>query len=101
MSCARNLDACVCRHTIFASNTSSLSVSEIAEATSRKDRFGGLHFFSPVPMMKLVEVVRIEDTSDSTFNALMEYGEKVGKTPVACKVSRTGNKNQEECHVMT
>ncbi|GAV08103.1 hypothetical protein RvY_17844 [Ramazzottius varieornatus] len=80
-----SLDKAAPRHTIFASNTSSLSISEIAEATSRKDRFGGLHFFSPVPIMKLVEVVRIEDTSDSTFNALMEYGEKVGKTPVACK----------------
>ena len=48
--------ACCCRHTIFTSNTSSLPIKDIACATSRMDRFGGLHFFNPVPVMKLLEV---------------------------------------------
>jgi len=81
----RGLDKAAANHTIFASNTSSLFISQIADATKRKDRFGGLHFFSPVPMMKLVEVVRIDETSDATFDALFEFGKKVGKVPVACK----------------
>merc|ERR1712146_69674 len=63
--------------TIFASNTSSLSIGKIAEATQRKDRFGGLHFFNPVPVMKLVEVIRISETSDETFQALKSFGEDV------------------------
>ncbi|XP_055346261.1 hydroxyacyl-coenzyme A dehydrogenase, mitochondrial-like [Paramacrobiotus metropolitanus] len=79
------LDKVAANHTIFASNTSSLSISEIACATKRKDRFGGLHFFSPVPMMKLVEVVRIAETSDDTFNQLADFSKRVGKVPVACK----------------
>ena len=65
--------------TIFASNTSSLSISEIAQATNRKDKFGGLHFFNPVPMMKLVEVVRTALTSDHTHNSLCAFGKAVGK----------------------
>ena len=72
-------------HTIFASNTSSLPIAEIAEVTQRKDRFGGLHFFNPVPMMALVEVIRIPETSDETFNALMEFSKNLRKTPVSCK----------------
>lgn len=78
------LDKDAPEHTIFASNTSSLPIKEIAGATSRMDRFGGLHFFSPVPMMKLVEVIRTPETSDATFDALMDFGKGVGKTPVAC-----------------
>lgn len=54
-------------HTIFASNTSSLPIADIAEPTSRKDRFAGLHFFNPVPVMKLLEVIRIPETSDETY----------------------------------
>jgi len=81
----RNLDKAASNHTIFASNTSSLSISSIADATKRKDRFGGLHFFSPVPMMKLVEVIRIAETSDSTFDALFDFSKRIGKTPVSCK----------------
>lgn len=71
--------------TIFASNTSSLPIKDIAEPCSRKDRFGGLHFFNPVPVMKLLEVIRTEDTSDATYSALMEFGKSVGKVTVECK----------------
>jgi len=80
----RRLDAAAPQHTIFASNTSSLPIHAIC-AGSRADRFGGLHFFNPVPMMKLVEVVRTPKTSDSTFNTLMDFGKAVGKTTVSCK----------------
>ena len=79
-------DAVAPAHTIFASNTSSLPISEIALSTpSRKDRFGGLHFFNPVPVMKLLEVVRIPETSDATFEAMQEWGKAMGKTTVAAK----------------
>jgi len=71
--------------TIFASNTSSLPISEIASVTSRPDRFGGLHFFNPVPVMKLLEVVRIPETSDDTFNAMIDWGQAMGKATVDCK----------------
>lgn len=71
--------------TIFASNTSSLSITEIASVTKRKDRFAGLHFFNPVPVMKLVEVIRIPDTSDATYNQVMEWSKAIGKTPITCK----------------
>lgn len=71
--------------TIFASNTSSLSIKDIAQPCSRKDRFGGLHFFNPVPVMKLLEVVKTEDTSDATYNTLLEFGKTLGKVTVECK----------------
>ena len=71
--------------TIFASNTSSLPISEIAATTSRADRFGGLHFFNPVPVMKLLEVVRIPQTSDETYNAMSDWGQALGKATVECK----------------
>ncbi|XP_077999352.1 hydroxyacyl-coenzyme A dehydrogenase, mitochondrial-like [Glandiceps talaboti] len=70
---------------IFASNTSSLSITEMASVTERKGLFGGLHFFNPVPVMKLVEVVRTSQTTDDTFDTLFDYCKKVGKTPVNCK----------------
>jgi 3-hydroxyacyl-CoA dehydrogenase len=72
-------------HTIFASNTSSLPITEIASVTKRQDRFGGLHFFNPVPMMKLLEVVRTDQTSDATYKTLMEFGAALGKTCITCK----------------
>jgi len=71
--------------TIFASNTSSLPISEIASTSSRADRFGGLHFFNPVPVMKLLEVVRIPQTSDDTYNAMVAWGKAMGKMTVECK----------------
>lgn len=79
------LDKAAPAHTIFASNTSSIPIAQIAEATNRKDRFGGLHFFNPVPVMKLLEVVRISETSDATFSAMEGWGKAMGKVTVVCK----------------
>ena len=76
------LDAIVKKDCIFASNTSSISITEVAAATKRPDRFVGLHFFNPVPLMKLVEVVRTIATSDSVFDAAFEFGKSLGKVPV-------------------
>lgn len=71
--------------TIFASNTSSIPITEIASKCTRKDRFGGLHFFSPVPMMRLLEVIRISDTSDETYHKMDNWGKSIGKVTVTCK----------------
>jgi 3-hydroxybutyryl-CoA dehydrogenase len=76
------LDAVVGAHTIFASNTSSLCITELAAKTQRPDRFGGLHFFNPVPLMKLVEVIRALTTSDATYNTLYAYSQAIGKEPI-------------------
>lgn len=81
----KTLDSLAQPNAIFTSNTSSLSIAEIASVTGRKDRFGGLHFFNPVPMMKLLEVVRIPETSDETYKAMMEFGKKTNKTCITCK----------------
>jgi len=70
---------------IFASNTSSLSITEMAARTDRPDRFVGLHFFSPVPVMKLLEVVRCGQTSEETFKAAFAFGESLGKSAIACR----------------
>lgn len=80
-----DLDKAAPSHAIFVSNTSSLPIREIASVTKRKDRFGGLHFFNPVPLMKLVEVIRIPETTDETFDALFQFSKELGKVPVACK----------------
>lgn len=69
---------------IFSSNTSSLSVTDVARTSTRGDRFGGFHAFNPVPQMKLIEIVRTSETSDETFNSLIEVAKRMGKTPVAC-----------------
>jgi 3-hydroxybutyryl-CoA dehydrogenase len=75
-----------CRpETIFASNTSSLPITDMAAATSRADRFVGLHFFNPVPVMKLVEVVRTVATSDETFERAFAFAGALGKVPIAAK----------------
>lgn len=79
------LDGICPAHTIFSSNTSSLSIGDMAACTKRADRFVGLHFFNPVPVMKLVEVVRTISTSESTYQAAVEFGKKVGKTVVTAK----------------
>src|SRR5205085_2331454 len=76
------LDAIVKRDAIFATNTSSISVTELMAATKRPERFIGLHFFNPVPLMKLVEVVRTIATADSVFDEAVEFGKKLGKVPV-------------------
>ncbi len=81
----KELDAICPAHTIFASNTSSLTVIEQAMATTRADRFVGLHFFNPVPLMKLVEVVRTVTTSTETFERAFAFGKKLGKEPIAAK----------------
>jgi 3-hydroxybutyryl-CoA dehydrogenase len=73
--------------TILATNTSSLSVTEIARATKRKDRVVGAHFFNPVPAMKLLELVRGQDTSDETIDRLREFGERLGKEVIVVKDS--------------
>jgi len=71
--------------TIFASNTSSLTITEMAQATDRADRFLGLHFFNPVPVMKLVEVVRSGSTSDEAFEAAESFARSLGKVPIECR----------------
>ncbi|MFC2005491.1 3-hydroxyacyl-CoA dehydrogenase family protein [Chloroflexota bacterium] len=76
------LDKICPEHTILATNTSSLSVIEIASATNRGDRFLGLHFFNPVPLMKLLEVIRTVAASDDTLKIGKSFGESLGKTVV-------------------
>jgi 3-hydroxybutyryl-CoA dehydrogenase len=69
-------------HTILLSNTSSLCITELAAATTRPDRFGGLHFFNPVPIMKLVEVIRALTTSDETYQTVFAFAQSLGKEPI-------------------
>ena len=69
-------------NTVFASNTSSLSITEIANASGRPDKFIGMHFFNPAPVMKLVEIIKGVYTSDETFNACKELALNIGKDPV-------------------
>jgi 3-hydroxybutyryl-CoA dehydrogenase len=76
------LDALCQPSTIFASNTSSLTITEISTATKRPERFVGLHFFNPVPVMKLVEVVRTIATDPAVYEEMVAFGAKLGKTPV-------------------
>jgi len=81
----QKLDKIAPAKTIFASNTSSIPITEIASNSSRKDRFGGLHFFSPVPVMRLLEVIRISETSDDTYHKMDNWGKSIGKVTVTCK----------------
>jgi 3-hydroxybutyryl-CoA dehydrogenase len=80
----KELDSIVKKEAIFASNTSSLSITEMGASTDRADQFCGFHFFNPVPVMKLVEVVKTVATSDTTFETAKAFGEKLGKVVVSC-----------------
>jgi 3-hydroxybutyryl-CoA dehydrogenase len=79
------LDKLCPAQTIFASNTSSLTITEIAAATKRPGRFVGLHFFNPVPVMKLVEVVKTISTEPAVYEEMVAFGAKLGKTPVRAR----------------
>ena len=79
------LDKIVKQEALFASNTSSLTITELSMATARPKQFVGLHFFNPVPLMKLVEVVRTILTSDAAFDTAFEFAKSVGKEPVSCR----------------
>lgn len=81
----RQLDEMLPAQTVIASNTSSISITELAAATGRADRFIGMHFFNPVPMMGLVEIIRGLQTSDVTHDAVRDLAVKLGKTPVSVK----------------
>jgi 3-hydroxybutyryl-CoA dehydrogenase len=76
------LDGVVGAHAIFCSNTSSLCITELAARTKRPDRFAGLHFFNPVPLMKLVEVIRGLTTSDDTYHQVFAFAQSLGKEPI-------------------
>ena len=78
----RDLEAFCPDDTIMASNTSSISITEIAAVTTRPDMVIGMHFMNPVPVMKLVEIIKGYSTSDQTYNTVAEISEKLGKTPV-------------------
>jgi 3-hydroxybutyryl-CoA dehydrogenase len=81
----RTLDRVCTDHTIFASNTSSLTIAAMAAATNRPHRFVGLHFFNPVPVMKLVEVVRTIAVDQDVFRTAYEFAKTLGKDPVEAK----------------
>ena len=76
------LDGVLQDHAIVVSNTSSLCITELAASTKRPDRFGGLHFFNPVPVMKLVEVIRALTTSDAAYQQIFAFAKSLGKEPI-------------------
>ncbi|WOI45646.1 3-hydroxybutyryl-CoA dehydrogenase [Acidovorax sp. BLS4] len=81
----KQVDAIVAPEVIIASNTSSISITQLAAATSRPDRFIGMHFFNPVPMMALVEIIRGLQTSDATHDTVKALSESLGKSPITVK----------------
>jgi 3-hydroxybutyryl-CoA dehydrogenase len=83
----RNLDDICSSETILSSNTSSISITKIAGVTKRPDKIIGMHFFNPVPLMKLVEVIRGIATSDETYAIVKDLSERLGKVPVECNDS--------------
>jgi len=80
-----NLSAIVPKHCLFFSNTSGLSITEIAATTDRPEKFIGTHFFNPVPVMKLLEIIRGQETSDETLALTQEWGKKIGKDVIVVK----------------
>ena len=83
----RQLDALLPPETIVATNTSSISITQLAAVTGRADRFIGMHFFNPVPVMALVEIIRGLQTSDTTHDAVRDLALRLGKTPITVKNS--------------
>ena len=83
----KQLDGLLAPEVIIASNTSSISITQLAAVTSRADRFIGMHFFNPVPMMALVEIIRGLQTSDATHDAVHALATTLGKTPITVKNS--------------
>jgi len=83
----KQVDALLAPEAIIATNTSSISITELAAVTGRADRFVGMHFFNPVPMMALVEIIRGLQTSDATHDAVKALAVKLGKTPISVKNS--------------
>ena len=83
----QNVDAIASPGTIIATNTSSISITRLAAATGRPDRFVGMHFFNPVPVMALVEIIRGLRTSEATVEAVADLARKLGKTPIGVKNS--------------
>jgi 3-hydroxybutyryl-CoA dehydrogenase len=81
----QTLDAVCGPETIFASNTSSLTIADMAAATKRPERMVGLHFFNPVPVMKLVEVVKTIATDPAVFDTAFQFAKSLGKEPIVCK----------------
>jgi len=83
----RQLDALLAPETLVATNTSSISITQLGAVTGRADRFIGMHFFNPVPMMALVEIIRGLQTSDATHDAVRALALRLGKTPITVKNS--------------
>ena len=81
----KQVDALLAPEVLIASNTSSISITQLAAATSRPDRFIGMHFFNPVPMMALVEIIRGYLTSDATHDAVKALSVRLGKSPITVK----------------
>jgi len=83
----KKLDALCQQSTILASNTSSISITKIAWATNRPEKIIGMHFMNPVPIMKLVEIIRGKETDEITTSAVVDLSEKMGKIPIKCNDS--------------
>jgi 3-hydroxyacyl-CoA dehydrogenase len=78
------LDACTPGHAILASNTSSLSITEMGRATSRPDKVVGFHYFYPASVMRLIEVIKGDDTSEATMQATVNFAQQIRKNPIRC-----------------